>query len=73
MTMPYESIVEVLGFANGNGRAVRLIMDDGTEVFGVPSSVDLQEDAHEVFLRPAGDDETEIAISLGAITAAELV
>ena len=73
MAMPYETIVEVLGFANGNSRAVRLIMDDGTEVLGVPSSVDLEEDAHEVFLRPAGDDETEIAISLGAITAAELV
>lgn len=73
MDMEYDAIVEVLGFANGNNRAVRLIMDDGTEVLGVPSSVDLQEDAHEVFLKPAGDDETEIAISLGAITSAELV
>ena len=73
MPMPYETIVEVLGFANGNNRAVRLLMDDGTEVLGVPSSVDLDLDAHEVFLRPAGNDETEIAISLGAIAAAELV
>lgn len=73
MEREYDAIVEVLGFANGNNRAVRLIMDDGTEVLGVPSSVDLEEDAHEVFLKPAGDDEIEIAISLGAIASAELV
>jgi hypothetical protein len=35
--------------------------------------VDLQPDAHEVFLKPSGDDETEIAVSLGAITDAELI
>jgi hypothetical protein len=71
--MQLDAIVEVLGFANGNGRAVRLMMDDGTELLGVPSSVDLAQDAHEVFLRPSGNDETEIAISLGAIVSAELV
>jgi hypothetical protein len=47
-------------------------MDDGTEVVGVPSSVDLQLDAHEVFLKPTGEDETEIAVSLGAISSVEL-
>ena len=72
MGMPYEAIVEVLDFANGNHRPVRLTMHDGTEVFGVPSGVDPEEDAFEVFLRPAGNDETEIAISLSAITSAEL-
>ncbi len=71
--MELQAIIEVLGFANGNARAVRLIMDDGSEVLGVPSSVDLEPDAHEVFLKPAGDDETEIAVSLGAITSAELI
>lgn len=71
--MQLEAIVEVLGFANGNARAVRLLMDDGTEVMGVPSSVDLELDAHEVFLKPAGDDETEIAVSIGAIVSAELI
>jgi hypothetical protein len=70
--MEYEAIVEVLGFANGHNRAVRLVMDDGTEVVGVPSSVDVDVEAHEVFLKPAGDDETEIAISLGAISSVEL-
>lgn len=71
--MQIEAIIEVLGFANGNQRAVRLVMQDGTEVLGVPSSVDLEPDAHEVFLKPSGDDETEIAVSLGAITSAELI
>ena len=71
--MDATRIVEVLGFANGNNRAVRLIMLDGTEVLGVPSSVDLDPEAHEVFLKPSGDDETEIAVSLAAITMAELI
>lgn len=71
--MSYDEIIEVLGFANNNDRAIRVILEDGTEVLGVPSSVDLHVSAHEVFLRPSGNDETEIAISLGAITSAELV
>jgi hypothetical protein len=71
--MDLQAIIEVLSFANGNNQAVRLVLEDGTEVTGVPSSVDLQLDAHEVFLKPAGDDETEIAISIGAITSAELI
>jgi hypothetical protein len=71
--MEIEEIVEVLRFANGNDRAVRLLTDDGTEVLGVPSSVDLHPSANEVFLRPSGNDETEIAVSLGAIARAELV
>jgi hypothetical protein len=37
-------------------------------------SVDTHVTAHEVYLRPAGgDDDTEIAVSLGAIEAVELV
>jgi hypothetical protein len=71
--MDIDAIIEVLGFANGNNKAVRLMMDDGTEVLGVPSSVDLHPTAHEVFLRPSGEDETEIAVSIGAITEAELI
>lgn len=71
--MQIDAIIEILGFANGNNRAVRLVLEDGAELVGVPSSVDLQPDAHEVFLKPSGDDETEIAVSLGAITEAELV
>jgi hypothetical protein len=71
--MQIDAIIEILGFANGNNRAVRLVMEDGSEVLGVPSSVDLEPDAHEVFLKPSGDDATEIGVSLGAIASAELI
>ena len=70
--MELAAIVEVLRFANGNDKAVRLLMEDGTEVRGVPSSVDLELDAMEIFLKPSGDDATEIAVSLGAVATAEL-
>ena len=40
---------------------------------GIPMSVDTHITAHEVYLRPAGSDDTEIAVSLGAIEAVELV
>jgi hypothetical protein len=40
---------------------------------GIPLSVDTHITAHEVYLRPAGSDDTEIAVSLGAIEAVELV
>lgn len=71
--MPLQAIIDILGFANGNGRAVRLRLEDGRDLVGVPSSVDLHITAHEVFLRPSGNDETEVAVSLGAITSAELL
>ncbi|HPF61325.1 MAG: hypothetical protein KC544_08180 [Gemmatimonadetes bacterium] len=71
--MQIDEIIEILGFANGNNRAVRVTLEDGTEVVGVPASVDLNLDAHEVFLKPSGDDQTEIGLSLGAITSAELL
>jgi hypothetical protein len=71
--LQFDAMIEILGFASGNDRAVRLVLEDGTEVLGLPTSVDLHPTAHEVYLKPSGDDETEIAISLGAITTAELV
>ena len=71
--MTTASIIEVLGYANGNDRAVRVVLRDGTEVIGTPSSVDTHLTAYEVFLRPAGDDDTEIGISLAAIVSAEMV
>ena len=71
--MQIDEIIEILGFANGNNRAVRVTLEDGTEVVGVPASVELNLDAHEVFLKPSGDDQTEIGLSLGAITSAELL
>ena len=71
--MTTESIIEVLGYANGNEREVRVVLRDGTEVTGTPTSVDLHPTANEVFLHPTGDDETEIGISLAAIVSAEMV
>jgi hypothetical protein len=71
--MTTDAIIELLGFANGNDRLVRVVLRDGTEVVGTPSSVDTHLTAYEVFLHPAGDDETEIGISLSAIVAAEMV
>jgi len=71
--MTTESIIEVLGYANGNERAVRVCLRDGTEIVGTPTSVDLHPTANEVFLHPDGDDETEIGISLAAIVSAEML
>jgi hypothetical protein len=69
----YQEILDVLGYAGGHERLVRIVTTDRTEVFGIPTSLDTHITAHEVFLRPAGSDDTEIAISLGAITEVELV
>lgn len=71
--MNLEAIIEVLRWANGQGLTVQLVLRDGRGVVGVPTSVDLHPTAHEVFLRPEHNDETEIGISLGDITHAELV
>jgi hypothetical protein len=71
--MRYENIIELLGYAGGHEQLVRIITTSRTEVVGVPTSVDTHITAHEVYLRPAGDDETEIAVSLAAIREVELV
>ena len=68
----YDEIVALLAYAGGNEQAVRITTTDRTEVLGVPTSVDTHITAHEVFLRPLGQDDTEIAVSLGAITTVEL-
>lgn len=70
--MTTDAIVELLGYASGNDLTVRLVLRDGAEVVGIPSSVDTHLTAYEVFLHPTGDDDTEIGISLGAIVSAEL-
>lgn len=70
--MKYEDILGVLSYANGHDVAVRITTTDGTEVVGIPTSVDTHVTAHEVYLKPLGDDETEIALSLGEIVAVEL-
>lgn len=71
--MSYENIIALLGYAGGHEQLVRIITSSRTEVVGVPTSVDTHVTAHEVYLRPAGDDETEIAVSLAAIREVELV
>jgi hypothetical protein len=71
--MTYEEIVALLGYAGGHEQAVRITTTNRTEVVGVPTSVDTHITAHEVFLRPPGSQDTEIAVSLGAIAAVELV
>jgi hypothetical protein len=71
--MTYEDIVALLGYAGGHDQLVRITTRTQTEVVGIPLSLDTHITAHEVYLRPAGDDETEIAVSLAAIQAVELV
>jgi hypothetical protein len=71
--MTYEDIVALLGYAGGHEQLVRITTTARTEVIGIPMSVDTHVTAHEVYLRPAGDEETEIAVSLAAIQAVELV
>lgn len=71
--MTYEDIVALLGYAGGHDQMVRITTRAQTEVVGIPLSLDTHVTAHEVYLRPAGDDETEIAVSLEAIEAVELV
>jgi hypothetical protein len=71
--MTYESIIALLGYAGGHEQLVRITTTTQAEVVGIPTSVDTHITAHEVYLRPAGDDETEIAVSLAAIREVELV
>ena len=71
--MTYEQIVSVLGYANDHDMAVRILTTTAMEVTGIPTSVDTDIAAHEVYLRPVVEDETEIALTLGAIQSVELV
>ena len=71
--MQYDDILSLLGYAGDHDQPVRIVTSEQSEVIGVPTSLDTHVTAHEVYLRPAGADETEIAISLGAIASVELV
>jgi hypothetical protein len=71
--MRYEEIVSLLGYAGDHEQAVRITTSDESEVVGVPTSVDTHVTAHEVYLRPQGVDDTEIAVSLGEIKLVEIV
>ena len=71
--MTYEDIVALLGYAGGQDQPVRITTTSHAEVVGIPTSVDTHVTAHEVYLRPVGSDDTEIAVSLAAIATVELV
>lgn len=71
--MTFEQIVSVLGYAGDHDQAVRIRTTAEMEVVGVPTSVDAHITAHEVYLKPWGNDETEIAVSLAAIESVELM
>lgn len=71
--MKYDQIVSLLGYAGDHDQRVRIRTTAKIEVVGVPTSVDTDITAHEVYLRPAGAEETEIAVSLGSIESVELV
>lgn len=71
--MTHEEIVEILSWAGGQELAVLITTTEATEVVGIPTSVDTHVTAHEVYLRLLGQEETEIALSLGAIRSVALL
>lgn len=71
--MNYEAIVELLDYAGGHDQVVRIFTTDDQQVVGIPTSLDTHPDALEVYLRPPGADDTEIAVRLTFIRAVEMV
>ncbi len=71
--MTYEAIVETLGYAIGQEQMVKIVTTAGTEIHGFPTSLDTHLTAHEVYLLPPGDDDTEIGVNLEAIELVELM
>lgn len=71
--MRFDDVVSLLGYAGDHDQPVRIVLTDTTEVTGVPTSLDTHITAHEVYLRPLGIDDTEIALSLGDIQQVELL
>lgn len=69
----YDEVVSLLGYAGDHEQPVRLVLAGNTEVVGVPTSLDTHVAAHEVYLRPLGGEDTEIAVSLGDIQQVELL
>jgi hypothetical protein len=70
--MTYEAIVELLDYAGGHGQTVRITTADDHHVLGIPTSVDTHPTSLEVFLRPVGGDDTEIAVRLTEIREVEI-
>ena len=71
--MTYDEIVALLGYAGGQEQAVRIVTTTQAAIIGIPTSVDTDVTAHEVYLRPVGLDDTEIAVALESIESVELV
>jgi hypothetical protein len=70
--MKYEAIVELLDYAGGHEQAVRITTTDAQQVVGIPTSVDTDPTALEVYLHPVGAPDTEIAVRLTHIQAVEM-
>jgi hypothetical protein len=70
--MNYEAIVELLDYAGGHEQVVRITTTDDQEVIGIPTTVDTHPTALEVFLRPLGAEDTEVAVRLTQIRAVEM-
>jgi hypothetical protein len=71
--MTYDDIVALLGYAGGQEQPVRITTTSRAEVVGIPTSLDTHVTAHDVYLRPLGNEDTEIVVSLAAIETVELV
>jgi hypothetical protein len=70
--MKYEAIVELLDYAGGHDQVVRITTTGNQQVTGVPTSVDTHPTALEVFLRPVGNEDMEIAVRLTDIQTVEV-
>ena len=70
--MQYQAIVELLDYAGGHDQMVRITTTDDHQVTGIPTSVDTDPDALEVYLRPVGAEDTEIAVRLTHILSVEM-
>ena len=69
--MQYDAIVELLDYAGGHDQPVRITTTGNQQVIGVPTSVDTHPTALEVFLKPVGADDMEIAVRLTDIRLVE--
>ena len=70
--MNYDAIVELLDYAGGHDQVVRITTTGNQQVTGVPTSVDTHPAALEVFLRPVGEQDMEIAVRLTDIQTVEV-
>lgn len=71
--MTYEEITEALSYAGGQELRVRITTLDRGELVGVPTSLDTHVTANEVYLRPVGIEDTEVAVSLAQIESVQIL